>query len=283
MSWRLARSLEVLRGEIDRAWPGRDTASDGTIGDAAHRAGWESSDHNPWISDARGVGVVRAVDITHDPSGGPDCDELAEHLRDLGAAGDTRVDYVIWNRRITSATPKPGHPPWTWRPYSGSNPHDRHLHLSVSTRPAGYDATRGWGIEGGIGDVSPPEIWQHKLRRVPHSKRKERIAGWLLRWAYGHAKIARREAHEASVAATKAAAASGANHATLEALTRTVGKLAGGSPVDLEGLVAEVRQASEDGARAALADGVVEVDIRVRDADADEDAEDAEDTEEATT
>lgn len=37
------------------------------------------------------------------------------------------VSYVIWNRRIASAL---SNPPWTWRAYSGSNPHTDHVHVS---------------------------------------------------------------------------------------------------------------------------------------------------------
>jgi len=36
MSWRLARSLEPLRNEVNAAAPNRSKASDGTIGDTAH-------------------------------------------------------------------------------------------------------------------------------------------------------------------------------------------------------------------------------------------------------
>jgi|HigsolmetaAR201D_1030396.scaffolds.fasta_scaffold15936_2 hypothetical protein len=45
MAWRLARSLEQLRRQIDAAYPGRSKASDGTIGDVAHSQ--RNSDHNP--------------------------------------------------------------------------------------------------------------------------------------------------------------------------------------------------------------------------------------------
>ena len=50
MSWTLAPALVQLRQELNARWPGRSKASDGTIGDAAHKA--RVSEHNP---DADGV------------------------------------------------------------------------------------------------------------------------------------------------------------------------------------------------------------------------------------
>ena len=37
------------------------------------------------------------------------------------------VDYVIWQRRIASEL---SDPEWAWRPYTGSNPHRDHPHVS---------------------------------------------------------------------------------------------------------------------------------------------------------
>lgn len=37
--------------------------------------------------------------------------------------------YIIWNRRITSAASSP---PWSWRPYTGTNPHTDHVHISFA-------------------------------------------------------------------------------------------------------------------------------------------------------
>lgn len=141
MSWRVARSLLVLRDEVDALAPGRSRASDGTIGDAAHAS--RSSDHNPYIIDAQGIGVVRALDVTHDPDGGLDAYDLAERLRQLGAAGDPRIRYVISNGRI--ASPRDG---WRWRRYTGVNAHTSHTHLSVVEDAAGYDSTAPWGLTG---------------------------------------------------------------------------------------------------------------------------------------
>ena len=117
MSWHLAASLETFRDQVDYKWPDRSRESDGTIGDEAHSS--SDSDHNPDEN-----GAVKAIDITHDPSGGPDCTMLAEMLR---AGRDYRVAYIIWNKQISN----PDIENWAWRPYEGSNPHTMHLHLSV--------------------------------------------------------------------------------------------------------------------------------------------------------
>jgi hypothetical protein len=145
MTYRLARSLEVLRNEVNDYAPNRSKVSDGWIGDAAHAS--RGSDHNPWIIDAAGIGVVRAFDFTHDPFGGLDCDVLAERIRALGGSGDRRLadgGYVIWRSRIASGYA--GN--WTWRPYSGSNPHERHVHVSVSREASAYDAGHPWQVTG---------------------------------------------------------------------------------------------------------------------------------------
>lgn len=140
MAWRLAKSLERLRAQVNGAVPGRSKSSDGSIGDAAHAS--RSSDHNPYIKDKNGVGVVRAIDITHDPKGGFDSYAFADHLR---KTGDKRIRYIISNYRIAN----PGQP---WRKYTGSNPHDHHVHISVSESAALYDDANDWDI--GLGKAS---------------------------------------------------------------------------------------------------------------------------------
>ncbi|MFK0249295.1 peptidoglycan-binding protein [Amycolatopsis azurea] len=146
MAWRLANALVDLRNEVNIRWPSRDRASDGTIGDAAHAS--RSSDHNPWVKDALGVGVVRALDVDVD---GIDSGWLAEYLRQRGRNGDLRLTgggYVILNRRITNNDFS------GWHAYTGSNPHTSHLHVSFSrTR---YDDRGSWGIAGGGPGPTPP-------------------------------------------------------------------------------------------------------------------------------
>ena len=139
-AWRIARSLLALRKQVDARAPRRSKASDGSIGDAAHAT--RNSDHNPWVRDG-GMGVVTAIDITNDPSGGCDAEKLAAAI--IGSR-DRRVKYVIWNRRIASSTSVDGSPAWAWRPYGGSNPHNKHVHISVRPDKAAYDDERAWQL-----------------------------------------------------------------------------------------------------------------------------------------
>jgi len=134
--WRLAKSLTVLRRQIDERWPKRSKHNDGTIGDAAHAR--RASDHNPSIMDDI-HGVVSALDITHDPRGGCDAHAIAEWLV---REKDPRIKYIISNGRICSSTTKP----WQWRKYTGSNPHRTHVHISVRGTKQHYDSGSKWRL-----------------------------------------------------------------------------------------------------------------------------------------
>jgi hypothetical protein len=136
--WRVAGSLKVLLNQLLTLAPGRNRGSDGTIGDVAHAA--RDSDHNPWVLDQGGSsGIVTALDITHDPGKGCDCHIIAQSLQ---AAKDKRIKYVIWNKQIMSSSVSP----WTWRAYGGSNPHTKHLHISVDCSRSLCDSTTPWTI-----------------------------------------------------------------------------------------------------------------------------------------
>lgn len=146
MAWRLAKSLETLRSQVNAKYPNRSKASDGTIGDEAHRK--EASDHNP-----NGAGVVTALDLTHDPKNGFDAHKTANTLL---AKRHPNLKYIISNSRIGGS-----HTGWKWTPYSSSNPHSQHIHVSVgrgadgsSTQP--YDDTIKWNIGDTMADKFTP-------------------------------------------------------------------------------------------------------------------------------
>lgn len=141
--WHLAASLVALRTEINRRWPNRDKSSDGAIGDPSHQA--RKSDHNP---DWDAGGVVRAIDVDKD---GIDINELLDAV-----VREPRVAYVIWNKRIASATEDGT--PWNWEPFYGENDHTHHVHISIKhTHTAEVDTSRWFKEED---DMSAADVQQ---------------------------------------------------------------------------------------------------------------------------
>ena len=134
MTYRLAGSLEKLRDQVNSLYPKRNKKSDGWIGDPNHQAEGSGSDHNP-----NRAGVVCAIDITHDPENGVDIDKLSDQL---AATRDPRIKYLIANSLILVPA---DYGDWDWHPYSGSNPHTSHLHISVY---GDYDNKAEWKIKG---------------------------------------------------------------------------------------------------------------------------------------
>lgn len=100
--------------------PKRKKASDGLLPSAAHRVASPNSDHDTGF----------AVDLTHDPVFGFDGHELYEKFKE-----DKRVKYLIFSGKIWSADN--GN-----RPYTGSNKHNKHIHVSIK-ETAGND-TSNW-------------------------------------------------------------------------------------------------------------------------------------------
>lgn len=133
MSWRVAKSLDKLLSQINNLAPNRSTISDGSIGDPSHSS--RESDHNP-----NALGVVCARDFTHDPMTGADMGRIMESLR---KSKDKRIKYAIWDNRMFSSYPTSTFGAFTWRPYSGSNPHTKHAHVSVERD---YDNTKTWAV-----------------------------------------------------------------------------------------------------------------------------------------
>ena len=102
-------AIAVLR-QATAIVPLRMKASDGLLPSKAHLAQNPNSDHNTGL----------AVDLTHDPARGIDCHEIYENLQ-----SDKRVKYLIFKGKIWSV--KKGE-----LKYTGSNPHNKHLHISIN-------------------------------------------------------------------------------------------------------------------------------------------------------
>lgn len=135
--WRPALALVRLQGQLNAKAPNRSRKSDGIIGDTAHAG--RGSDHNPHVKDRKGVGVVTAIDITHDPRNGIDCERI---VNSLVKSRDARIEMIIWQGKIISAIVSP----WKWRKYGGTNPHKTHFHLSVREQSSLYDRQTEWKI-----------------------------------------------------------------------------------------------------------------------------------------
>jgi len=124
-------AIAVLR-QATALWPRREKASDGLLPSQAHISQSPNSDHNSG----------HAVDLTHDPIKGPDCAKIFKELQK-----DKRVKYLIFKGVIWS--PEKGS-----RPYTGINPHNKHLHISIKL---GYGKeTYDW-----FPWVGKAKKWQH--------------------------------------------------------------------------------------------------------------------------
>jgi hypothetical protein len=112
-------ALAVLQQATALA-PKRKKISDGLLPSAAHIKASPNSDHNTGL----------AVDLTHDPDHDIDCKDIYKRLKQ-----DTRVSYLIFDGRIWSKQKGD-------RKYTGSNKHEKHLHISINNKFA--DDVRPW-------------------------------------------------------------------------------------------------------------------------------------------
>jgi hypothetical protein len=146
--WILVPCLVALRAEFNRIAPGRDHASDGSIGDTAHSK--EVSDHNPDetgsvpIHDADHVNEVHAIDVDIDLRvAGLTMEKVVQFLLGRCRSGaEKRLRYIIYNRRIWEASSG-----WKQKTYTGESPHTEHAHFSSSYDTAKEAATASWHLE----------------------------------------------------------------------------------------------------------------------------------------
>lgn len=134
-------AVSVLTQATQR-WPKRRKASDGTIGDKAHRR--RVSDHNP-----DSTGTVYAVDLTNDPAHGIDAHAWIRWYLNTKQPGWERVKYGISNGQVWE------HDTQVWRHYDGENKHTKHAHLSI--KPGYRNDTRPW-FNGWGSAVVPPSV-----------------------------------------------------------------------------------------------------------------------------
>ena len=141
-------AVAVLR-QATALVPNRLKASDGLLPSAAHLKTSPNSDHNTGL----------AADLTHDPKNGIDCEVIFEELKK-----DERVSYLIFKGKIWSRDRRTeGN-----RTYSGSNPHNKHLHISIRSSHA--NDTSSWFDFLGI---KPKAINKAKAKLSRKPKKKD--------------------------------------------------------------------------------------------------------------
>lgn len=89
--------------------------------------GWRAADPFPDHPSGRAVDFMTSAG-----------DALAQYF--VAHAAEWSVDYIIWNRRSWNSVRK------TWVPYTGSNPHIDHVHVTFFATP---------GTNGGLGGATP--------------------------------------------------------------------------------------------------------------------------------
>lgn len=146
--WVLIPCLKALFAEFDRIAPGRDHASDGSIGDTAHQH--EVSDHNADevgkvpIHDADHVNEVHAIDVDNNlRESDLTMEKVVQFLLGRCRSGaEKRLRYIIYNRRIWSASSG-----WVQKTYTGASPHTEHAHFSASYTTSLEASTASWHLE----------------------------------------------------------------------------------------------------------------------------------------
>ena len=149
-TWKLTDGLQNLRDQVNEAFPDRDKASDGTIGDTAHQA--ETSGHNrddtpgsrpEWDGDPDSTPEVRAWDMDSDLRAAPaTAQQVVDHIRRLPGVSSV-LRYIIYNRKIYRASNG-----WVAETYDGKSAHTEHIHFSGQyTQAADNNTTFDYRLE----------------------------------------------------------------------------------------------------------------------------------------
>lgn len=146
--WVLIPCLKALFAEFDRIAPSRDTASDGSIGDAAHQN--EVSDHNPDetgrvpIHDADHINEVHAIDVTNKLNESDlTMEKVVQFILGRCRSGaEKRLRYIIYYDRIWDYRSN-----WIQKTYTGPSKHREHAHFSASYESALEASTASWHLE----------------------------------------------------------------------------------------------------------------------------------------
>jgi hypothetical protein len=155
--WIVVPNLNELKEQMDKRFPKRDKASDGSIGDTSHQA--SSSSHNadktgsPEFRDGDSADEVRARDFDADTKDAVTAEMVVQHIIKHARAGTFWwVRYVIFNGRIWHKSDG-----YVTRKYTGSNKHTQHFHVNSDfTQKADTVKGTNWRLDD-LGKPAAPK------------------------------------------------------------------------------------------------------------------------------
>ena len=276
MSWTLAPALRTLLAEVNALYPGRDKRTDGTI--SGYPGARSSHNYNS-------EGFVCALDITTGPYPGG-----ISTIQGQALAEAVRLAIKIQPRGIPAYPIHYMEPPyvpkagpyiatagtdWEWEPYGypGSDPHTSHLHVSVD-----WDIYTG-GAPSGLADYLTEMSWNlggtsgqgSGITPIQEDELTMADINTILRWINTVHDAVRDNATATNKKIDDTKNAIKGDIATvhttiirdvgaqLAGIREAVKQLPGGESIDF----AAVEAAAKRGAEAAIAEGIVKVDVTV--------------------
>ena len=146
--WQLAAALIELERQANTLAPGRNKASDGSIGDQSHANRNSAHNSKPF---------VHALDLTHDPAGGFDARKFEEALAAACIAGESRIEGIGGYNTATNSERwfayRDGVWSWIDQDLHGAS-HKTHVHVEVNEL-ADHDAR-----PFDLAEQTPPQLPQ---------------------------------------------------------------------------------------------------------------------------
>jgi murein L,D-transpeptidase YcbB/YkuD len=170
MGWVVVPCLDEARDQLNARFPNRDKTSDGSIGDTRHQAGVSSHNPdrtgNPEYRDGDSKDEVRARDFDadlRDPAG-VTMEQVVQLWVTLARRGVLWwVRYIIYKGRIWHK--RDG---FKTRVYTGSNPHDKHVHVNSDFSQAADTVTgTNWHLDDLKGAPKPKPAPNPAARPAP--------------------------------------------------------------------------------------------------------------------
>jgi hypothetical protein len=154
----LVPAARTFVAELDDAYPGRGTTSDGSVASSEHSAANPRSDHEPGPAGSPSPGKVDAVDIDRDLIPGDVDASVAAMLTDVIPTFQRHPGTQYWIYRDQICHRSEG---WAPRSYAyagpGRNRHTQHAHFNWLETSAAHNNTEPYVFRG-VDDMEPVDL-----------------------------------------------------------------------------------------------------------------------------